>query len=153
MASTTRPPSSPFGGRVVASPDEIQVQEVPTDGTMALFLLSDGSGVIGKRWAPDGSIQTTRFVAEQAPVQQQEDPMSRLEGKVDGLIQSVAALSEQSRSRARKTGKLVGSEFLEAASEVDYTELMKVLDNHMTCIKAVCPKEYDAIMSQIRMLA
>ena len=53
----------------------------------------------------------------------------------------------------RKTGKLAGSEFLEAASEVDHAELMKILDNHMTCIKAVCPKEYDAVMSQIRMLA
>lgn len=105
MWSSTRPPSSPFSGRVVASPDEIQVQEVPTDGTMALFLLSDGSGVIGKRWAPDGSIQTTRFVAEQAPAQPQEDPMSRLEGKVDDLIQSVAALSEQSRPRARRSSK------------------------------------------------
>lgn len=106
MWSSTRPPSSPFGGRVVASPDEIQVQEVPTDGTMALFLLSDGSGVIGKRWAPDGSIQTTRFVAEQAPAQPHDDPMSRLEGKVDGLIQSVAALSEQSRPRARRSSKV-----------------------------------------------
>ena len=106
MWSSTRPPSSPFGGRVVASPDEIQVQEVPTDGTMALFLLSDGSGVIGKRWTPDGSIQTTRFAAEQAPTQPQEDPMSRLEGKVDGLIQSVAALAEQSRARARRAPKV-----------------------------------------------
>lgn len=54
---------------------------------------------------------------------------------------------------ARKTGKLAGSEFLDAASEVDYTELMKILDNHMACIKTVCPKEYDAVVSQIRMLA
>ena len=105
MWPTTRPPSSPFSGRVVASPDEIPVQEVPTDGTMALFLLSDGSGVIGKRWTPDGSIQTTRFVAEQVPAQPVEDPMSRLEGKVDGLIQSVAALAEQSKPRARRAPK------------------------------------------------
>ena len=56
-------------------------------------------------------------------------------------------------AEAHKTGKLAESEFLETASEVDYTELMRILDNHMTCIKAVCPKEYDAIMSQIRMLA
>ena len=103
MWSPTRPPSSPFSGRVVASPDEIQVQEVPTDGTMALFLLSDGSGVIGKRWAPDGSIQTTRFVAEQVPTQPQEDPMARLEAKVDGLLQAVASLSEQAtKPRARR---------------------------------------------------
>lgn len=103
MWSSTRPPSSPFSGRVVASPDEIQVQEVPTDGTMALFLLSDGSGVIGKRWAPDGSIQTTRFAAEQVPTQPQEDPIARLEAKVDGLVQAVASLSEQApKTRARK---------------------------------------------------
>lgn len=106
MVSTTRPPSSPFSGRVVASPDEIQVQEVPTDGTMALFLLSDGSGVIGKRWTPDGSIQTTRFAAEQVPTQAQEDPMARLEAKVDGLVQAVASLSEQApKPRARRTAR------------------------------------------------
>lgn len=56
-------------------------------------------------------------------------------------------------SEVRKSGKLTGSEFLEVASEVDYVELMRVIDNHMTCIKTVCPKEYDAVMSQIRMLA
>lgn len=56
-------------------------------------------------------------------------------------------------AEASKTGKLTGSEFLETASEVDYIKLMKILDNHMACIKAVCPKEYDAVMSQIRMLA
>lgn len=30
--------------------------------------------------------------------------------------------------------------------------LMGVLDDHMSCIKAVCPKEYDAVMSQIHAL-
>lgn len=38
------------------------------------------------------------------------------------------------------------------ASSVDYAALMGVLDNHMSCIKAVCPKEYDAVMSQIHAL-
>lgn len=49
----------------------------------------------------------------------------------------------------RITDELTGSEFLKAASNVDYAALMGVLDNHMSCIKAVCPKEYDAVMSQI----
>lgn len=39
-----------------------------------------------------------------------------------------------------------------AASNVDYAALMGVLDNHMSRIKAVCPKEYDAVMSQIHAL-
>lgn len=52
----------------------------------------------------------------------------------------------------RITDELTGSEFLKAASNVDYAALMGVLDNHMSCIKAVCPKEYDAVMSQTHAL-
>ena len=32
---------------------------------------------------------------------------------------------------------------------VDYAALMGILDKHMECIKAVCPKEYGVVMSQI----
>lgn len=49
----------------------------------------------------------------------------------------------------RITDELTGSEFLKAASSVDYAALMGVLDKHMECIKAVCPKEYGVVMSQI----
>lgn len=35
---------------------------------------------------------------------------------------------------------------------INLSALMGVLDNHMSCIKAVCPKEYDAVMSQIHAL-
>lgn len=40
----------------------------------------------------------------------------------------------------RTTDELTGSEFLKAASRVDYAALMGILDNHMSCIKAVCRK-------------
>lgn len=52
----------------------------------------------------------------------------------------------------RITDELTGSEFLKAASNVDYAAPMGVLDNHMSCIEAVCPKECDAVMSQIHAL-
>lgn len=45
-----------------------------------------------------------------------------------------------------------GSEFLEAASGVDHDRLMRVLDEHMDRIRAVCPKEYEAVLSRIRSL-
>lgn len=51
-------------GRTVASMQEITPQEVPMDGTMALFPLADGSAVIGKRWDADGTIKTVSFKAE-----------------------------------------------------------------------------------------
>lgn len=85
-----------------------------------------------------------------------------------GSRPSVLLLSNRSRTRLRDhlkkptvdatameqriTDELTGSEFLKAASNVDYAALMGVLDNHMSCIKAVCPKEYDAVMSQIHAL-
>lgn len=60
--------------------------------------------------------------------------------------------ADDTAAESRITDELTGSEFLEAASSVDYAALMGVLDNHMPCIKAVCPKEYDAVMSQIHAL-
>lgn len=49
----------------------------------------------------------------------------------------------------RITDELAGSESLKAASGVDYTARMGILDKHVECIKAVCPKEYGVVMSQI----
>lgn len=53
-----------ISGRVVNSLDDITVQEVPTDGTVALFPAADGPCVYSKRWTPDGNILTMRFVPE-----------------------------------------------------------------------------------------
>ena len=44
---------------------------------------------------------------------------------------------------------LSGSEFLEAASGVPYRLLMKVLDEHMSALQVVQPKEYASVMSKI----
>lgn len=40
-------------------------------------------------------------------------------------------------------------EFSKAASDAGYAAPMGVPDGHMPCIEAVCPKGYDAVMSQI----
>lgn len=67
-------PQPGISGRVVTSPGEIQVQEVPTDGAAAWFPAADGPCVRGKRWTPDGSIQTVRYVAEAQEAAPQADP-------------------------------------------------------------------------------
>lgn len=43
---------SQISGRVVNSVDDITVQEVPTDGTMALFPSADGSCIYSSRRCP-----------------------------------------------------------------------------------------------------
>lgn len=79
-------PQPGISGRVVTSPGEIQVQEVPTDGTVAWFPAADGSCVWGKRWTPDGSIQTVRYVAEAQEAAQQADPVAQIDAKLDRAL-------------------------------------------------------------------
>lgn len=79
-------PQPGISGRVVTSPGEIQVQEVPTDGTVAWFPAADGSCVWGKRWTPDGSIQTVRYVAEAQEAAPQADPVAQIDAKLDRAL-------------------------------------------------------------------
>lgn len=79
-------------GRTVASADEITVQEVPTDGTVAWFPAADGSCVWGKRWTPDGSISTVRYVAEAQEAAPQADPVAQLNAKVDRALEMLGSM-------------------------------------------------------------
>lgn len=49
-----------------------------------------------------------------------------------------------------KTGTLTGSEFMEACSNVDFSELMSILNEHMLAVRVVAPKEYDSVIRKIR---
>lgn len=85
----------PITGRVVNSLDEITVQEVPTDGTVAWFPSADGSCVYGKRWTPDGNITTMRFVPEAAEaVPSQPDPFQVINARIDELVDLVEDISD-----------------------------------------------------------
>lgn len=42
------------------------------------------------------------------------------------------------------------SDFIRAASAAPFDELMQILDNHMTGIKIVYPKEYTLVMRKIK---
>ena len=50
------------------------------------------------------------------------------------------------------TDSLRGSDFLEAASNVSYRKLMAILDEHMSALAVVNPKQYDSIMERINAL-
>lgn len=59
-------------------------------------------------------------------------------------------LGKLPRKNMGYSSEMHGSEFLEAASEVDLMELMAVLDEHMEAVKVVHPKEYEAVIRRIR---
>lgn len=93
-------------GRTVASAQEVTPQEVPMDGSLALFPLADGSAVIGKRWTPEGTIAEVRFVPE-VKAQQPEAPsfessvLDRLDA-IEGSLASLMTPAQQPKRQARR---------------------------------------------------
>lgn len=51
-------------GRLVFSPDQITPQEIPTNGTPAIFPLDDGSAIYVKVFQPDGTFGEYKYVLE-----------------------------------------------------------------------------------------
>lgn len=62
----------PLQGRTVQSVEEITPNEVPMDSSVSFFPLADGSAIIAKTWASDGTIKTFRYVLEQQTTQEVE---------------------------------------------------------------------------------
>lgn len=79
-------------GRVVNSADEITVQEVPTDGTVAYFPLADGSGVIAKKWTADGSIATSQYVLAEG--KDTPNPAEDITKKLDEILGFLKEIAE-----------------------------------------------------------
>ena len=50
------------------------------------------------------------------------------------------------------TAQLSGSEFLEACSSVSYPALMRILDEHMSALAIVQPREYASVIERVRSL-
>lgn len=83
-------------GRVVNSPDDITVQEVPTDGTVALFPATDGKCIYGKRWTPDGNISTMRFVPEASEAQpEQPSRLDIIDDRISELFDVVERIEDR----------------------------------------------------------
>lgn len=91
-------------GRTVASAQDVTPQEVPMDGSLALFPLADGSAVIGKRWTPEGTIAEVRFV----PERHEEAPAvptfeSSVIDRLDAIEDSLASLMTTAQQPKRQT--------------------------------------------------
>lgn len=85
-----------ISGRVVNSLDDITVQEVPTDGTVALFPSADGKCVYSKRWTPDGNIATMRFVPEASEAQpKQPSQLDIIDNRISELFDAVERIEER----------------------------------------------------------
>lgn len=57
-----------------------------------------------------------------------------------------------SAGKEEVTGRLSGSEFLEACSNVPYKALLGVIDEHLETVRVLYPKSYSALVDKIRQL-
>ncbi len=80
--------------RVVFSPEQIAPQEIPTNGTPALFPLSDGSCIIAKSLQPNGMFEERVYALVpknqngQQQVSEFDQVMSRL-GNIENSLNTV----------------------------------------------------------------
>lgn len=51
-------------GKIVNTADEITPQDVPMDGSSAIFPIADGSAIVLMKWEANGSIKPIRYVPE-----------------------------------------------------------------------------------------
>ncbi len=55
-----------FPGRIINNTNEITPQDVPPDGSIAVFILNDFSAIYIERWTKDGTIDVKPYVPQQA---------------------------------------------------------------------------------------
>lgn len=141
-------------GRTVSSPDEITVQDVPSDGSLALFPSSDGSCIYGKRWESNGSISTCVYVQQQVETER-PDRIQDISDKLDTCERLAWLYIVRDSLLKKRVAELpdTRSDFLRAAAEAPTDSLLMVLDEHMDAIKVIYPQEYEKLVERIRKLS
>lgn len=76
-------------GKIVQNESQITPNDVPMDGTIALFPLQDFSKIIAKQWTPNGLIQTLEYLPANAKDDNLtvtlDDVMSHMDERLDQI--------------------------------------------------------------------
>lgn len=109
MPAMQQPATVPsLQGRFVPNAEAIMPQEVSMTDTPSLFPIADGSAIVAKQWAADGSIKTTVYVPQAAPEDAQADAspsVSLLDivEQLDDIQDAIDALKQAQAKPAAKT--------------------------------------------------
>lgn len=86
---TTPAPKQTIFGKIVQNESQITPNDVPMDGTIAIFPLQDFSRIIAKQWTPNGLIQTLEYLPANAkddnPTVTLDDVMSHMDERLDQI--------------------------------------------------------------------
>ena len=85
----TPAPKQTIFGKIVQNESQITPNDVPMDGTIALFPLQDFSRIIAKQWTPNGLIQTLEYLPANSkddnPTVTLDDVMSHMDERLDQI--------------------------------------------------------------------
>lgn len=95
MNQQQAPAMTGIRGKVVNTADEITPQDVPMDGSSAIFPISDGSAIVLMKWEANGSIKPIRYVPEKTE-DASKGPCVTL--TIDGLASMVDARFNELKS-------------------------------------------------------
>lgn len=102
-AGQLRAQQSALAGRTVNNLNEITAQDLPMNGTSALFPLADGSAIYSRSWRGDGTVQTVEY----RPVQQEQetdvvDPLAILQNDISEIKELLQTLQKPKTTRTKK---------------------------------------------------
>lgn len=85
----TPAPKQTIFGKVVQNESQITPNDVPMDGTIAMFPLQDFSKIIAKQWTPNGLIQTLEYLPantkDDNPTVTLDEVMSHMDERLDQI--------------------------------------------------------------------
>lgn len=99
-----------IAGRIVKSVDEVLPNEVPMNGSVAVFPTSDMSSIFVKGWNQDGTISTVRFAPVVADDVIEQNDSVTLDDIMDQLTNIQDLLKPKRTASKRTTAKKEDSE-------------------------------------------
>lgn len=91
-----------INGRYVQNPNEIRPGEIPMDGTVSFFPLSDNSAIIGKMWDQNGNIKEVRYLPDyilEAKLKEFQDSQNNeLNGTLREILERISKLENSLNS-------------------------------------------------------
>lgn len=107
VPNSQNPEDAILSVRVVKSPDDIKVEQIPMNGKISLFIQEDMNVIYGKRWMNDGRISTLRFVLDGTPEQNEANivnntPVNNQNFNIEELMAAVTNVIDNKLEQFKK---------------------------------------------------
>lgn len=107
-----QPAKAILPGRIITNMQEMRPQDVPMDGSPAVFPTNDGIYIYVKYWDQDCNLQTVRYKRDDSPITMPEKPKDSMQiimERLDSMEQRIAASEQKNLSTNSSAQQYYGS--------------------------------------------